>query len=110
MERLVKGDVVITRFPYSDFSQLKLRPALVIAVLPGIDLILCEITSQPARNQYAIPVSSADFTNGSLTQNSYIRSDKIATSERQLIRYKIGSLTQEKVEEVIRKIVEIIEQ
>ena len=59
MEGLVKGDVVVTR-PYSDFSQLKLRPALVLAILPGDDVILCEITSQRVRNQYDIPIDNAD--------------------------------------------------
>lgn len=110
MERLVRGDVVITRFPYSDFSQLKLRPALVLAILPGNDLILCEITTKPIRNQYVIPVNNTDFMSGGLSQDSNIRPDKIATSERQLIRYKVGSLKQEKIEEVVRKIVDIIGQ
>jgi mRNA interferase MazF len=31
MEGLIKGDVVVTPFPFSDFSQLKVRPALVLA-------------------------------------------------------------------------------
>lgn len=106
----MRGDVVITRFPYSDFSQLKLRPALVLAVLPGNDLILCEITTKPVRNQYVIPVNNTDSMSGGLSQNSNIRPDKIATSERQLIRYKVGSLKQDKIEEVVRKIVEIFEQ
>lgn len=106
----MRGDVVITRFPYSDFSQLKLRPALVLAVLPRNDLILCEITTKPVRNQYVIPVNDTDFISKGLSQDSNIRPDKIATSERQLIRYKVGRLKPEKVEEVIRKIAEIMEQ
>lgn len=110
MEGLVKGDVVIAPFPYSDFSQFKIRPALIIAMLLGNDVILCEITSQSVRNQYAIPVSNTDFTIGSLRENSNIRPEKITTIERQLIRYKVGSLRPEKVSEVIRKIVEIVEQ
>lgn len=110
MEGLVKGDVVVALFPYSDFTQLKQRPALVLVVLPGEDLILCEITSQRVRNQYAISVSNADFTTGSLREDSNIRSEKITTIDRRLVRYKVGSLKPEKVSEVIRKIIEIIEQ
>lgn len=41
----VKGDVVIVPFPYSDLSQTKRRPAVVVAVLPGEDVMLCQITS-----------------------------------------------------------------
>lgn len=110
MEGFVKGDVVVAPFPYSDFTQLKQRPALVLAVLQGNDLILCEITSQRVRNQYVIPISNADFTTGSLSQDSNIRPEKITTIDRRLIRYKVGNLRPEKVSEVIRKIVEILEQ
>ena len=46
MARFVKGDVVVVPFPFSDLSQSKRRPALVITELTGDDLILCQITSQ----------------------------------------------------------------
>ncbi len=46
MATFVKGDVVIVPFPFSDLSQAKRRPALVVAKLTGDDLILCQITSQ----------------------------------------------------------------
>jgi mRNA interferase MazF len=45
MGRFVRGDVVVTPFPYSDLSDSKKRPALVAAVLKGDDVILCQITS-----------------------------------------------------------------
>ena len=108
MERLIKGDVVVAYFPYSDFTQQKRRPALVLAALPGNDLIVCQITSQQVRNQYSISISYDDFSTGSLRQNSNIRPDKIITIDRQLIIYKIGILKSEIVEKVVRKIVEIL--
>jgi len=46
MARFVVGDVVIVPFPFSDLTQTKRRPALVVAGLSGEDLILCQITSQ----------------------------------------------------------------
>lgn len=73
-------------------------------------MILCEITTKPVRNQYVITVNNTDFLSGGLSQDSNIRPDKITTSERQLIRYKVGRLKQEKTEEVVRKIVNIIGQ
>ncbi len=45
MEKLVKGDVVVIPFPFSDLTQTKRRPSLIIAELEGDDLILCQITS-----------------------------------------------------------------
>jgi mRNA interferase MazF len=38
------GDVVIIPFPYSDLSQSKRRPALVLAGVGRGDFLLCQIT------------------------------------------------------------------
>ena len=46
MARFVEGDVVVIPFPFSDLSQSKRRPALVIASLQGDDAILCQLTSK----------------------------------------------------------------
>ncbi len=46
MERFVKGEIVVVPFPFSDLSNTKKRPSLVIAQLKGNDIILCQITSQ----------------------------------------------------------------
>jgi hypothetical protein len=40
------GDVVIIPFPYSDLSQSKRRPALVLAEAGRGDFLLCQITSK----------------------------------------------------------------
>jgi hypothetical protein len=37
MAEFVKGDVVVVPFPFSDLTQAKRRPALVIATLAGDD-------------------------------------------------------------------------
>lgn len=50
MAEFVRGDVVVVPFPFSDLSQAKRRPALVVAELTGDDLILCQITSQSVKD------------------------------------------------------------
>ena len=72
MARFVKGDVVVIPFPFSDLSQSKRRPALVIAPLEGHDAILCQVTSRSVKDQYAIALDETDFVSGSLKQPSNI--------------------------------------
>lgn len=66
MAKFVKGDVVVIPFPFSDLSQSKRRPALVIAPLDGNDVILCQITSKITKDTYAISIEDTDFTSGGL--------------------------------------------
>lgn len=56
MEKFVKGDVVVVPFPFSDLTEAKRRPALVLAELDGEDRILCQITRQQFRDRYAAPI------------------------------------------------------
>jgi mRNA interferase MazF len=106
----VKGDVVVIPFPFSDLTQAKRRPALVLATLTGDDLILCQITSQKVSDQYAVPIDSHDFETGSLKRRSNIRPNRIFTADRSIILYRLGHLKPDKTDEVIRKLVEILEQ
>jgi hypothetical protein len=41
------GDVVVLPFPFSDLSENKVRPAVVLACANKSDWILCQITSNP---------------------------------------------------------------
>jgi mRNA interferase MazF len=108
MARFVKGDVVIVPFPFSDLTQTKRRPALVVAILPGDDLILCQITSQSVMDEYAVSISSEDFITGSLKQPSNIRPNRLFTASENIIVYKAGQISTEKLENALDKIVEIL--
>lgn len=109
MATFVKGDVVIVPFPFSDLSQAKRRPALVVANLSGDDIILCQITSQAKSDNYAVAVTNADFTSGGLNKNSNIRPNRLFTAEQRIILYKAGQLKAEKLKEVTNKIIEILQ-
>jgi len=106
----VRDDVVIIPFPFSDLSQAKRRPALVVAALGGDDLILCQITSQSIRDQYAVPLESSEFSTGSLKVKSNIRPNRIFTADRRIILYKAGKLKRAKTDSVINKIIEILKK
>lgn len=108
MAKLIKGDVVVIPFPFSNLTQTKRRPALVITALEGDDLILCQITSQTVKDKYAIPINDNDFETGSLKQLSNARPNRIFTADNHIVFYRIGHLKTGKLIEVIEKLVEII--
>lgn len=108
MERFVKGDIVVIPFPFSDLTQFKRRPAFVIANCDE-DYILCQITSVETKERSAIRLSDNDFIEGSLKRVSFIRPSKIFTADRELLLYKVGSVNEEKISEVITALLEIIE-
>jgi len=108
MARFVKGDVVVVPFPFSDLSQSKRRPALVITPLEGNDNILCQITSKNISDNYAISIDDVDFESGSLKQASNIRPNRLFTADNQIILYRLGSIKKEKLTQLIQKVIEII--
>ena len=108
MERLIKGDVVVLPFPFTDLSSSKKRPSLILANIKGSDFIMLQITSKNVKDAYAIPLSENDFQSGSLKQSSNIRPNKIFTLNSELVLYKIGHLTNAKINECIKKVCAII--
>ena len=110
MARFVKGEVIVIPFPFSDLTQAKRRPALIIAELEGDDLILCQITSQRIKDKYAVEISDKDFETGGLRQPSNVRPNRIFTADSHIVLYRIGNLKKTKLNEIIEKVVEIIQK
>jgi len=109
MARFVKGDVVVIPFPFSDLTGSKRRPALVLADLPGNDIILCQITSQNSpKDPFAIPVNFDDFEQGSLPVLSNIRPNRIFTSDKSLIIKAAGKISALVHQRVIDMVVDFI--
>jgi mRNA interferase MazF len=109
MAGLVKGDVVVVPFPFSNLSDSKRRPALVLSSLDGDDLIVCQITSRQVRDRYAILLTDDDFESGSLKQPSNVRPNRIFTADRTLVLYRIGNLKAAKLAEVVSRLIEILQ-
>jgi len=104
----VKGDVVVVPFPFSDLTQAKRRPALIVSVLEGNDLILSQVTSQFVKDNYAVSIEVKDFEEGGLKQKSNVRPNRLFTADSHIVLYRIGSLKKDKLDEIIEKIIEIV--
>ncbi len=108
MEKFIKGSIVVVPFPFSDLSNSKKRPALVLANLKGDDIILCQITSRFSSDMYAVLLTNEDLQTGSLITNSYVRPNRIFTADQNIILKSVAQVNNEKMVEIINKIFDIL--
>jgi mRNA interferase MazF len=94
------GSVVLVPFPFSDLSQSKLRPAVVLADAEHGDWILCQLTSSFYSDARAVKLENADFKRGSLRVVSYARPGKLFTANQELLVSQVGVLNNRAFERV----------
>ena len=103
------GAVVLLPFPFSDLSQSKLRPAIVLAKAGRGDWILCQITSIAYGDPSAVMIDQADFATGSLRTQSFARPGKLFTANDTLFTAEVGVLTPIARARVIAAIVTLLQ-
>lgn len=84
------GSIVLARFPFTDLSGEKRRPALVVSRDNDRrpDLVVCFITSVPRSGPDVAPLAATAGTG--LKVLSMVRFDKLATLDRSVITGKLG--------------------
>ena len=102
------GAVVLVRFPFSDLSRSKLRPAVALAEAGRDDWILCQVTSNPYSDVKAITLSAESFRQGGLQRTGYARPGKLSTANRELMIAQVGELTVEALKQVVDTIVQML--
>ena len=102
------GSVVLVPFPFSDLSEAKLRPALVLADSGRDDWILCQITSNPYADPRAVELTDADFDTGSLRVTSYARPGKLFTASSSLMVSEAGNLSQATLQSIVQAVIDLL--
>ena len=102
------GSVVLVPFPFSDLSEAKLRPALVLADSGRDDWILCQITSNPYTDPRAVELADADFDTGSLRVTSYARPGKLFTASSSLMVSEAGNLSQATLQNIVQAVIDLL--
>ena len=102
------GAVVLVRFPFSDLSQTKVRPAVVLADAGRGDCILCQITSKPYGDASAIELNDTAFVAGSLRVISYARPAKLFTAHQNLITSQVGQLQADALRSIAQAVANIV--
>ena len=109
MVSLAAGHVVLVPFPFSDLSQSKLRPAVVLASAGRGDWILSQITSKPYGDLLAIPIGDQEFSEGSLKINSFVRPGKLFTASDTLMLAQVGILNEAALQRILAGVIAILQ-
>ena len=103
------GQVVILPFPYSDLTGQKLRPVLLLATAGHQDWVICQITSNPFTDPFAISLTQHSFSSGGLRHTSYVRPSKLFTANQSLIASRSGTLRDDVLEAVREAVIDVIQ-
>ncbi len=109
MGALQPGVVVLVRFPFSDLTASKLRPAVVLAHAGGVDWILCQVTSNPYGDPSAVPMTATSFASGGLGRESFARPGKLFTASETLFVRTVGQLTSPSYRELLARVVSVLQ-
>ena len=110
MSNYFRGDIVIVPFPFTDLSESKNRPAIVISnskVNKKPDVVLAQITSNVQHDEFSFELKDADVTY-SLEGYSEVRCHKIFTASKDIIKKKISSLKSTKQVELFNQITSLL--
>jgi mRNA interferase MazF len=97
-----KGDIVLIPFPFTDLSQTKLRPAIILwADSTGNDVTLCFISSQKIDNlspgEFLLDATDPEFSSTGLKTASKVRVTRMVTIDRKLIIRRLGKLSSNQI-------------
>lgn len=105
------GQVVLFRFPQTDLETGKLRPALLLAKLPGEydDWLICMISSQTHQSVVGfdelVQETDEDFVQSGLKVASVIRVGRLAVVSGEILLGAIGEISPERLNRVKQRLV-----
>ncbi len=103
---MTKGDIVLVKFPFTDLSGSKLRPALVL-ISGRSDITVAFVTTNFKDIGVNDLMLSPNSING-LKKDSLLKLNKIATLDLDLVAGKIGNLDESELKEVDKKLVAVL--
>ena len=101
---------MLVRFPFSDLTSTKLRPAVVLADAGRGDAVLCQVTSRPYADAQAVELTDDSFGVGGLQRVSYARPGKLFTANESLIVREVGRLKAEAHRDVVEAVVRLVQR
>lgn len=99
MEEYQFGDVVIIEFPFTDGSNTKKRPALVLFHdQHSSELLVARITSRIYQTDYDVEIEQ--WRQSNLLLRSCVRLSKLATLHTDILYKKLGELSESDIRNI----------
>ena len=98
MSAIETGTIVLLKFPFSDGTAYKRRPALVLKDFQDGDILVCRITSKIYKSSYDIYLDN--WLKFGLKLPSVVRVHKMATLEKNMIDEIMGKVDDTALTEV----------
>jgi len=110
-----RGDIVLIKYPFTDYSSEAVRPALVIssdahsATNPdAIFIYISSVIENPRPPDIVIGRNHPEFSRSGLKKDSVIKCDKIATLSKALATRRLGEAGPEIMGLINTKLSEIL--
>ncbi len=99
-----KGNISLVHFPFTDLTDTKLRPAVVLVPENREGDVLLAFISTKIKKEYDTDVTITDLNKTGLKKKSIIKLNKITTLNKKIILGNIGELMPEQITEINTKL------
>jgi len=112
-EKIAKrGSIVLIRYPFTDLTSFKVRPAVVLTsdeLLAKIDDVLClfissSIPDELLETDFILERTHSSFTQTGLKYRSVFRTHKLALLHKSLVIRKLGEFGDELMNEMNKRL------
>jgi len=112
---MIKNSIVLVPFPFDDFTELKVRPAICLTSEIGkyqhiiIAFITSKIPDDLIESDLVINKNSINSIGTGLAVDSVIRLHKIVTIPKNLIKRRLGTINQNVQNELNYKLIKLFD-
>lgn len=103
-----RGLIILVPFPFTDLSQTKQRPAIVVSpdTFTGDNVILCAVSSRTSATLklWEVELNLEDARDKRLPKPSVIKVDRLFTLHHSRVIRTLDKLTEQKRDEVMDKL------
>ncbi|MBN2422901.1 type II toxin-antitoxin system PemK/MazF family toxin [Candidatus Woesearchaeota archaeon] len=107
-----RGNIVLIKYPFTDLSGSKVRPALIITpdkMIPDMDDVLCLFISSVIPDElldtdFIFDINNPAFKNSGLKVTSLFRTHKLALLNKSLVVRVLGELEPQIIKKINEKI------